>query len=95
MRDLRLLLFILALGVQAPQPQPGHGPYANQPGVKCYRGETRDVNRNGVKKVVHCECEMICDDEGRQREDGRCQTYCDNAHNQCLCHVDEQACDQH
>jgi len=77
-------LLLLAL-LQAPTP--GHGPYANNPNVKCYRGETRDIP-NG-KKLVHCDCKMWCDDDGNPKEANDCQTYCDNAHNQCLCHTDE------
>lgn len=89
---MKLLLLMLALGLQAAQPTPGHGPYANQAGVKCYRGETRDLAPNpaGVKRLVHCDCKLHCDDEGNQREANDCQTFCDNAHNQCQCHNDER-----
>lgn len=82
-------LLILALGLQVPMPNPGHGPYANQPGVKCYRGETRDLTRGPVKKIVHCECKLHCNEHGQQVEANDCMTFCDNAHTQCLCHTDE------
>lgn len=89
-----LVLLFLAIALQD-QPTPGHGPYANQEGVKCYRGETRDLRPNpaNVKKLIHCDCKMQCDEHGTQSEAGDCQTYCDNNKNsgdkQCQCHNDE------
>lgn len=91
---MKHLLILIALAMQIPG-EPSHGPYANQPGVKCWRNETREnvpPNPAGVKKLIHCECKLHCDDEGNQREANDCQTYCDNAHTQCLCHSDE-ACE--
>ena len=84
-----------ALALQAPNPS--HGPYANQEGVKCYRGETRDLpqpNRAGVKKLVHCDCVGKCNEAGRQVETNDCQTYCapkdeNGESTQCNCHLDE------
>jgi len=82
-------IVLLALAVALQAPNPSHGPYANQEGVKCYRGDTRDLTSGPVKKLVHCTCQMHCDDDGNQREANDCQTFCDNSHNQCLCHTDE------
>ena len=92
---MRWLLVFALLAVQD-QPQPGHGPYANQAGVKCYRGETRDLppNSAGMKRLVKCDCKLICNDHGTQVEAGDCQTFCGPKNDrgegtQCLCHVDE------
>ncbi len=93
------LVCLLLLGVgmmgaaQGPQPMPGHGPYANQPGVKCWINQNHQMNG---KTFVHCECKFMCDDEGAPAESSACQTYCD-AHKsdkdpdkQCLCHHDDR-----
>lgn len=93
---MRWVLLAAVLFAQEPvQPSP-HGPYANQEGVKCYRGETRDLPSNpaGVKKLVHCECKLQCDEHGTQQEAGGCQTYCGPKNDrgeslQCNCHTDE------
>jgi hypothetical protein len=90
-RLLSVLAVLLMVG-QTPAPNPTHGPYANQDGVKCYRGDTRDLKSGPVKKLVHCGCKLHCDEHGNQQEANDCQTFCDISKKQCLCHTDE-ACD--
>ena len=62
MRQVYMLVLLVAAVAAQGQPaplQPGHGPYANRPGWKCYRGEHRED-----RKLAHCACELHCDEQG-------------------------------
>jgi hypothetical protein len=74
-----------SIGVMiAAQPPPGHGPYSGA-NVICYRGDTQlDAKPKGR---VHCDCKLMCDENGNAREASDCQTYCGKE--QCVCHSDE------
>lgn len=86
-----LLMFLLA-AMTPPQeprvlPSHTHGPHANEPLAKCWRGP--DESRSDGREFYKCSCALIC--EGiDQREADDCVTSCGTG--QCLCHVDE-ACD--